>query len=1340
MALKRSKEAKPSSPEPSGVYSRQSPSSIPAQGYTPSSLGDSQEMMVRPSPPGSKAVDRHSPPGTKAAKYQLQQPTPRRASPRHNKPPTPHRLRPPGTTPPRRRFDSSGSYEDSPPIDRRETYPPSKRSGRRSSSESPQKHSSKRISSRQASSYYRLDHDDDARQKHSDAPQKKPSSHSRRSPSPRRSSSNSKGISARPVYINKSQRQQKAGVILNLNPAILSQQAGPHSLTYSTSATSGTGHSHDDEKGLRRNSQEHSRSSDLSSNSSGETLSYNYSELTSQTYEGSSNKQPASIAGQETVSVDRVELELMATTSTNNGSTSQITPRRRRSANDRSLVDRLGEVKEEEDEDVESRVTAPSVNEKIELMLRANSTESESDSMQGSQQQKEVDVESQVVIGDNTASAPTTEQPQFKKKRSWLFGLLSHGSGDTNVIEPNSQEDSVDATVSRTGSSERGKGQEEIGNKFMVAPMKLLGFSGQRTQVQPGPAKGDLEANEGNNQDKATPADATPKSRRTLIVVVSCIIALVVLAAAAVVVWKVLETQDQPNLSIEIVDSPPSEEDKETTGTVVPAGEKPDTAFEVPDTTYDVSDTPSESSSNTTSHSVPSVRLEDLPAFTMTAILDDPESAQAKAWAWMQEDPWFNIYSKQRFQQRFSLATLYFSTNGSNWDDNGDWLSYEKHECLWFSKATFFGWSVCDEGNTYNALVLQSNGLQGDLPSEITLMSSLRHLHIGDNQVGGSLPHQLGLDMPQLRTLNLFQNAMSNTIPSTIGVLSLLENMDIQQNKFEGLIPTEIGLLDKLKIADWSKNRFSHSLPKEMGQLTQLKSLLFEWNELTGSIPSTFGNLESLVAFNISNNNVKGMLPSEIGKLTLLEELWAVNNDLHLAIPSEIGLLRNLTTLNLFFNSLDGTVPSEIGMLTKLQFLYLSYNKLSGSIPDLSNMQSLQHLFLNSNQLSGSIPPSIGNLTTMEAINLNANRFSGAIPPEISSLSLLTQMDLDDNGFESALPTEIGLLQNLLALSCNFNDIVELPSEIGALGKLTKLSLKSNSLRSTLPHEIGWLTNLEALILVDNMITGSLPSQIGLMSSLQVLDVSSNALSGEVPSEAGLLPSLHSVYLELNMLESSLPTEIGLLTNLENLVAWENQLSGQLPTEIGLLTRGDIFDLSHNRNIHGTIPVELGEMKKATEISFSVTSVSGSIPPELGSLSRLETLRLDSTFLTGPIPNEVATLPNLDLFTIANTMISGNVNSMLCGLERFTMSCSEILCGCDCPCGVVVDETESSSSNSSNVLMNKNITASSLLDGEGASNQTMADSTSDWNDSAEAMPGKDDFVSVYEADEDDDLS
>ena len=56
-------------------------------------------------------------------------------------------------------------------------------------------------------------------------------------------------------------------------------------------------------------------------------------------------------------------------------------------------------------------------------------------------------------------------------------------------------------------------------------------------------------------------------------------------------------------------------------------------------------------------------------------------------------------------------------------------------------------------------------------------------------------------------------------------------------NNFSGLIPTELGLLSNLKELDFSFNKLTGSIPSELGLLTYLTSINLSGNELIGTFP-----------------------------------------------------------------------------------------------------------------------------------------------------------------------------------------------------------------------------------------------------------------------------------------------------------------------------------------------------------------------------------------------------------------------------------------------------------------------------------------------------------------------
>ena len=91
----------------------------------------------------------------------------------------------------------------------------------------------------------------------------------------------------------------------------------------------------------------------------------------------------------------------------------------------------------------------------------------------------------------------------------------------------------------------------------------------------------------------------------------------------------------------------------------------------------------------------------------------------------------------------------------------------------------------------------------------------------------------------------------------------------------------------------------SGTIPSEIGNLTSLRDLELDDNQLSGTIPSEIGNLTSLRDLELDDNQLSGTIPSEIGNLTSLSTLWLFDNQLSGPIPSEIGNLTSLSILEL---------------------------------------------------------------------------------------------------------------------------------------------------------------------------------------------------------------------------------------------------------------------------------------------------------------------------------------------------------------------------------------------------------------------------------------------------------
>lgn len=129
--------------------------------------------------------------------------------------------------------------------------------------------------------------------------------------------------------------------------------------------------------------------------------------------------------------------------------------------------------------------------------------------------------------------------------------------------------------------------------------------------------------------------------------------------------------------------------------------------------------------------------------------LADPSSPQYRAAEWYlsQSSEAMNIFSTSRLIQRWTLATLYFSTNGNGWSLSTSWLS-DENECEWY--AVF-----CDDENDVKGLELRNNNLAGLIPPELGTMSNADFIALSRNSLTGTLPTELGLldDLSELSSL-----------------------------------------------------------------------------------------------------------------------------------------------------------------------------------------------------------------------------------------------------------------------------------------------------------------------------------------------------------------------------------------------------------------------------------------------------------------------------------------------------------------------------------------------------------------------------------------------------------
>ncbi|GAY69411.1 hypothetical protein CUMW_271760 [Citrus unshiu] len=139
-----------------------------------------------------------------------------------------------------------------------------------------------------------------------------------------------------------------------------------------------------------------------------------------------------------------------------------------------------------------------------------------------------------------------------------------------------------------------------------------------------------------------------------------------------------------------------------------------------------------------------------------------------------------------------------------------------------------------------------------------------------------------------------------------------ITDIDLLNSNIKG----ELGRLNfscfpNLKSLDLWNNSLSGSIPPQIGSLSKLKCLYLHGNNLTGTIPKEIGSLRNLEMPFLSSNNLNGIIPKEIGSLRNLRGLFLYSNKLSGVLPQEIGNLKSLTELylSLDFNRFNGTIP-----------------------------------------------------------------------------------------------------------------------------------------------------------------------------------------------------------------------------------------------------------------------------------------------------------------------------------------------------------------------------------------------------------------------------------------------
>ncbi|KAM0025954.1 putative protein kinase RLK-Pelle-LRR-III family [Helianthus debilis subsp. tardiflorus] len=155
--------------------------------------------------------------------------------------------------------------------------------------------------------------------------------------------------------------------------------------------------------------------------------------------------------------------------------------------------------------------------------------------------------------------------------------------------------------------------------------------------------------------------------------------------------------------------------------------------------------------------------------------------------------------------------------------------------------TSWVGINCTSDGTRVFALRLPAIGLKGSIPSNtLGKLDALQILSLRSNRLNGNLPSDL-LSLRSLRYLYLQRNNFTSDIPSSFPPRLIV--LDLSFNSFTGHIPDSIQNLTQLNGLNLQNNSLSGPVPNVT--LPGLKHLNVSYNHLNGSIPSSLQTFPS---------------------------------------------------------------------------------------------------------------------------------------------------------------------------------------------------------------------------------------------------------------------------------------------------------------------------------------------------------------------------------------------------------------------------------------------------------------------------------------------------------------
>jgi hypothetical protein len=210
-----------------------------------------------------------------------------------------------------------------------------------------------------------------------------------------------------------------------------------------------------------------------------------------------------------------------------------------------------------------------------------------------------------------------------------------------------------------------------------------------------------------------------------------------------------------------------------------------------------------------------------LSAVTSATTLLAPTTPQGTAFLWIVNDDPARLdpcsADPERIVQRYALAALYYSTVGGEWTDGTGWLT-DPDECAWAGVACSADGGGGGSFRVVTGVVLGENNLQGALPSEVGALSSLEELDVFDNAIGGTVPAAVG-SLPAFRLLDVEKNVLTGPAFVDLSEAASIESYRVSFNALTGTVPADLGARTTLKEVWAAGNSLAGTIPTGLASL-----------------------------------------------------------------------------------------------------------------------------------------------------------------------------------------------------------------------------------------------------------------------------------------------------------------------------------------------------------------------------------------------------------------------------------------------------------------------------------------------------------------------------------------